>query len=263
VNHSKHANKNLLDGFSVDAPYITETRRLLQNLYRQQKSGSDRARSYIVTSAGTGEGKSTICSLLAIVTATIFQKRTLLLDGDLRRPSLHSLLGVTRAPGLFDVLRRTATVRDASRMTSIPLLTVIPSGEPRGPLGEYYDDEQFGTFFAEIRSEYDIIFVDSPPAVPTIEPLLMAEHVESILLVAMAGQTQTALFRRLTAILDPVFPKIAGIILNNAVGGLPYYYDYRYYGYGKKEPARIRRYALRGKREQDGQLLARRMGGEG
>lgn len=261
MNLAKRVRKNLFDGLSVDAPYFTETRRLLQNLYRQQTPESDHARSYIITSAGTGEGKSTICALMAIVSARIFHKRTLLLDADLRRPSAHSLLGVTQDPGLFELLRNDTTVRDAARMTPLPLLTVIPSGRPRGSLSEAYDDEKFALLLAQLRPDYDLIFVDSAPAVPTIEPLLMAEHVDSILLVAMAGQTPMAMLRRLMQLLNPLAPKIAGVIMNNAVEGLPYYYDYRYYGYGKREPSRIRRSAPEAGQGRNGQSRTTRNGG--
>jgi capsular exopolysaccharide synthesis family protein len=258
----KRPQRSLLDGLSVDAPYFTETRRLIQNLHRLHRDDSDLARSYMVTSAGAGEGKSTICSLMAIASARIFQRRTLLVDGDLRRPSIHSLLGVTQAPGLFELLRHSVTIRDAVRPTGMPTLSIIPSGKPKGSIGDAYDDDEFAKLIAQLRSSYDVIFVDCPPAVPAIEPVLMAEHIDSIILVAMAGHTQTSLVRRLVQIMAPVSAKIVGVILNNARDGLPYYYDYRYYGYGPKEPSRIRRASPHGKHPSEGTSRATKMGGE-
>ncbi|MGH7681250.1 MAG: hypothetical protein ACRENN_04610, partial [Candidatus Eiseniibacteriota bacterium] len=80
-----------------------------------------------------------------------------------------------------------------------------------------------------------------PPTVPAIEPILMAEHVDSILVVAMAGRTPVAMVRRSMQILAPVASKIAGVILNNAADGLPYFFNYSYYGYEQPKRPRPRR----------------------
>ena len=237
----KRGRRNLLDGLALDAPYVTEIRRLLQNLYRQEKGAQAERRSYMVTSAARGEGKSTICTLMAILSARIFHKRTLLLDGDLHRPTIHSLLGVSRAPGLIEILRERADVREATHATSLPFLWVIPSGYPRDGISESYADERFGRVLQGLRAGYDVVFVDAPPSVPTIEPTLMAEHVDALLLVAMAGRTPLAMVRRSMQILRPVEDKIVGVVLNNAVDGLPYYFNYRYYGYEESKTPRTRR----------------------
>lgn len=93
----------------------------------------------------------------------------------------------------------------------------------------------------EVRSNYDVVFVDAPPTVPAIEPILMAEHIDAILVVAMAGRTPVAMVRRSMQILAPVAQKIAGVVLNNAVDGLPYFFNYSYYGYDQPKRPRPRR----------------------
>jgi capsular exopolysaccharide synthesis family protein len=240
VSPSKRRSKNLIDAFALDAPYVTDTRRLLQVLHRQQKAAPTEIRSYMVTSAGGGDGKSTVCALMALVSATIFHRKTLLIDGDPYLPTVHSLLGVARGPGLTDVLRRESVIQEASHATSIPRLWVLPCGYPRGGASGTYDDEEFARLLQEAGPSYDLILIDAPPTVSTIEPILMAEHVDSILLVAMAGRTPLAMVRRSKQILEPFIDKIAGVVLNNAIDGLPYSYDYRYYGYGEAKPPRIR-----------------------
>lgn len=238
---SRRPRKNLLDGLAIDAPYVTEVRRLLQGLYRQQKSAPKEVRSYMVTSAGKGEGKSTICALMAIISAKIFHKRTLLLDGDLHRPTIHGLLGVARGPGLFEVFRRGAPLQAATRQTSLPELWVIPSGYAREASGEAYSDEEFSKLLEQLYPNYDVIFVDAPPVVPAIEPILMAEHVDAVLVIAMAGRTPLSMVRRSMQVLEPVKEKIVGVVLNNAIDGLPYYFSYSYYGYEEAKPSRNRR----------------------
>lgn len=260
--HSKRPRKNLVDGFALDAPYVTEIRRLLQNLYRQQKSSLTELQSYMVTSAGRGEGKSTVCALMAIVSAKIFHKRTLLLDCDLYRPTIHTLLGVSQGPGLFEVLRRGIAVQEATHSTFLPQLSVIPSGYPKETISESYADEAFDQLIQGLRPSYDVIFVDAPPAVPAIEPILIAEHIDAILLIAMAGRTPLAMARRSMQILAPVANKIAGIVLNNAVDGLPYQFNYRYYGYGQPKSSRIARPDKPRQPEQNARKSAKDNGGE-
>ena len=221
----------LFDAFDVDTPVVTEVRRLLQNLARQSRNGERKV--FLITSAGRGEGKTTISGLLALVSAQVFRKRTLLIDSDLRRPAVHSLLGIAQTPGLIDIFRGKVSIESASRPTPIPTFWVIPSGKVSGSVANAYDDDAFASLLTTLRPRYDIIFVDSAPVVPVIEPLLMAEHVDAMLLVSRAGKTPVTMIRRMKQLVAPYADKIAGGILNNASDGLPYYYDYSYYGYQK------------------------------
>ena len=233
-------NRNLLDKLDLDAPHVTEVRRLLQNVYRMRTGHDTDIRSFLITSASREEGKSTISSLMAIVSARIFYKRTLLIDADLRRPAVHPLLGVSQSPGLFEAMKRKVSLQDAIHPTPLPMLSVVPSGHMRGVVSEAYSDEDFRRILTQATAAYDLVFVDAPPAVPVIEPQLMAAHTDAILVVVMAGQTALTMVRRFMQIMAPVQGKLAGVILNNATEGLPYYYDHRYYGYPKNQPSRIR-----------------------
>ena len=226
---SKSRPRTLFQDLDIDAPHVTEARRILQILSRGRKDGERRV--YLVTSACGGEGKSTICSMLALVAARIFHRKTLIIDGDMHRPTLHRLLGLTQHPGLFEALRAPESEIIAPRATPLPMLFALPSGVTRGPIAGAYEDGAFRTLLEKYRSAFDLIFIDAAPAVPAVEPILMAEHVDAVLIVAMAGRTPASLARRLNQILTPVASKIAGVILNNAAEELPYYHDYRYYGY--------------------------------
>ncbi|HZI89939.1 MAG TPA: CpsD/CapB family tyrosine-protein kinase [Candidatus Polarisedimenticolia bacterium] len=233
------ASRNLLDEFNINAPHVTEVRRLLQTLTRQDAGQGKKV--YMMASAGRGEGKSTVCALLAIIAAKIFHRRTLVIDGDMRRPTLHYLLGLPQRPGLYDALHGIQPLDVVTRNTPISNLHAITSGRPTGSAGEAYIDSEFEALVESVRPKYDIIFIDAAPVVPVVEPLLMAEHVDSVLVVAMAGRTPLMLVRRMRQLIEPILAKVSGVVLNNAVEGLPYYYDYRYYGYGEQPlPKRIR-----------------------
>lgn len=231
----KDVPQSLLGSFATDAPYVTEVRRLMQGLLRRSR-GHD-SRVYMVTSAARGEGKSTTCALLAIVAARIFHRRVLLIDADMRRPTQHELLDVAQRPGLYELLHGKAMYDQVRRPTSLPTLSVIPSGRPGRQVHDAYDDEAFGRAIAAARRDHELIFVDAAPVVPVVEPIMMAEHCDGLLLVAMAGRTPVPLIRRMREILEPVRERIVGGIVNNATEGLPYYYDYSYYGY---RPDRVR-----------------------
>ena len=230
--------RSLFEEFSLDAPHVTETRRLLQTLAREDREG--RHRAYMVTSATRGEGKSTVCALTAIVAAKIFRRKVLLIDTDFRRPAIHHLLGCSQRRGLFDLLNGRATLDEVTFATPVPTLSAIVTGRVSGSMSEAYRDEAFGDLMRDLRSQYDLILLDSAPVVPVIEPLMIAEHVDAVILVAMAGKTPVTMIRRMRQVIVPVEHKVVGAILNNAINGLPYYYDYRYYGYERPKPHRFR-----------------------
>jgi len=158
------ASRNLLEEFNINAPHVTEVRRLLQTLTRQDAAQNKKI--YMMCSAGRGEGKSTVCALLAIIAAKIFHRRTLVIDGDMRRPTLHYLLGLPQRPGLYDVLHRIQPLDVVTRPTPISNLFAITSGRPTGSAGEAYIDSEFASLVDNVRSRYDIVFIDAAPVVP-------------------------------------------------------------------------------------------------
>jgi Mrp family chromosome partitioning ATPase len=153
---------------------------------------------------------------------------------------MHRLLDIPQRPGLCEVLQHNSPVDAVVRSTCYPSLFAIGSGGIQGPMAEAYNDEAFRRLIQTLRADFDLVLVDSAPVVPVVEPLLMAEHVDSVLLVIMAGRTPLNILRRMRQIVAPIAPRIAGVILNNANEGLPYYYDYRYYGYEPTTRGRIR-----------------------
>jgi capsular exopolysaccharide synthesis family protein len=221
--------RTLLDEFTTEAPHVTEVRRMLQTLLREHRS-TDR-KVFMFTSASRGEGKSTTCALVGLVAARIFHRRILVIDTDMRRPTGHTLLAVSRSPGLFEYLVHGASIDVVQHPTLVPSLHLIPAGQASARVSESFSDTKFAELLAAVRDSYDFIFVDTAPVIPVIEPIMIAELVDGIVLVASAGVTPIPLIRRMVSILEPVRDKIVGGILCNASEGLPYFYDYAYYGY--------------------------------
>ncbi len=191
-----------------------------------------RYRSLLVTSAQPAEGKTTTAVNLASAHAQQGQ-RTLLIDGDLRRPSVHRNFNLAGVAGLASVLRGDLHWSAAViPVEGLPDLHVLPAGAP-----SRYAAERIGRGLAEIVEEaaagYDLVVVDAPPLLGFAEPLQMATAVDGVLVVARAGQTTRKAVAAALATLNRVRANTVGLVLNEVHRELSdsyYYYDcYRAY----------------------------------
>jgi len=220
---------SIIDLFSLDQPFATEFRRLL---HRVRKHGESReTKAIMITSAMLAEGKSTIAALLALTAARQKGLKTLLIDSDLRRPSIHKFFSTERAPGLADTLGNGVAAADVIRKTALENLHLITAGRATPQPAEVFDAEAIGTIIEEMKFFYDLIIVDAAPLLPVSDPLLLAAKVDGLLLVVKAGSTQREVVERAVDMLELHRDRVLGVILNNVNNSLPYYYDYRYYGY--------------------------------
>jgi succinoglycan biosynthesis transport protein ExoP len=193
-----------------------------------------RLRSVLLTSASPSEGKSTVAAHLAATHAGQ-HKRTLLIDGDLRRPSVHRLYQVPNSVGLSNVLLQQISWRDA----------VIRIGEPRGldvlPAGPSTRraSDLMGMGLAELieeaTREYDLVLLDAPPLLGFAEPLQMATAVDGVIVVARAGDTSRKALSTVITTLHRLRANLVGVVLNEVhrevSAGYYYYYGHysRYY----------------------------------
>jgi capsular exopolysaccharide synthesis family protein len=196
-----------------------------------------RLRSLLVTSASPGEGKSTIAAHLAVAHAEQGH-RTLLIDGDLRRPSVHRRFDVPSALGLSNVLLAEVPWQQAVvKLPSLPDLNVLPAGPPsrraadlvgRG-LQELLDEAGF---------QYDLVILDAPPLLGFAEPLQMATVVDGVVVVTRAGETSRKAVSSVIATLNRLRASVVGVVLNEVHKGMSdSYYYYSYYGkYYKPHP---------------------------
>ena len=185
----------------------------------------------MVTSAVPGEGKTLTCANLALTLSESYQRRVLLIDGDLRRPSLHTLFGLDNTTGLSDGLasaqERKMTVR---QLTS--RLAVLTAGRPTSdPMAGLISD-RMRRLIEEARSAYDWVIVDTPPVALLPDAHVLTSMVDGALLVIKAGGTPYPLVKRAADILRP--ERTLGVVLNraqaNAHSSGYSYYDSYYYG---------------------------------
>jgi capsular exopolysaccharide synthesis family protein len=190
-----------------------------------------RLRSLLVTSAAPGEGKSTIAAHLALAHAAQ-GRRTLLIDGDLRRPSVHRRFGVASSPGLSSLLVGEIFWRGAVVPSGVhPQLDLLPAGPPSRRASDL-----MGTSLRDLLEEagrlYDLILVDGPPLLGFAEPLEMATAVDGVLVVARAGETSRKAVRAVLTTLRRVRAEVTGVVLNEVRSDLSD--GYSYYGYHRK-----------------------------
>jgi capsular exopolysaccharide synthesis family protein len=185
-------------------------------------------KSLMVTSVAPSEGKTTVAVQLALAHAEQGNK-TLLIDCDLRRPGVHAKLGVQPETGLDAALRDGLSWRDKLiRVQNIPNLTVLPAG-PSSQGCDSLIGSGLKQILAVAESEYDLIIVDSPPAMSFCEPLQMAAAVGGVVVVAVAGETDRRAASQVLANFRRLRINILGLVLNQVSSATTDgYYEERY-----------------------------------
>jgi len=193
--------------------------------------------SLLVTSTAPGEGKSTTAAYLAISNAEQGH-RTLLIDGDLRRPSIHRIFGIPSTSGLSSVLLEQTPWRQAvAKLESHPNLDILPAG-PSSRRAPDLVARGLEAMVEEASREYSMIVIDSPPFLNFAEPLRMSTIVDGVLLVTVAGQTNRQAVASVVATLKRVRANVVGLVLNKVTKDLTeHYHYYGYYGYYGKNYA--------------------------
>jgi capsular exopolysaccharide synthesis family protein len=220
-------NENILETYEPESPVATELRRLYNNL---MSLGERQIKSFLMTSSVRSEGKSTMTAYLATTIAQFPQKKVLVIDTDLRRPRQHKLFGLTLQQGLVDCLANGVDPLNVIKATQLENLDVITAGGTTDAPSKLFESEMLSEFFAKVRFYYDIVLVDSAPALAVSDTLFLCAEVEAVVLVVLAGVTPRPVVVRARQALLDARANIVGVAVNNASEALPYYYDYKYYG---------------------------------
>lgn len=241
-----------------DSPIAEGFRRVRTNV--QFGVGNSEPINILVTSPGLHEGKSTISANLAVSFAQA-GKRTLLIDADIRHPSLHLIFGIANR-GLTDVFwgepsetpakqhapfehdmvdQLTRRIRAFTTPAEVPGLRLLPVGElPVGSPAELLGSSEMQQLLMAVRREFDVIVIDSPPVLPVADTAILAAMGLSVLLVVEAGRTSGQALRQANEILDRAQAQILGVVLNKAPRSPTPYYDF-----GNKPPSQRRRPSIR------------------
>jgi capsular exopolysaccharide synthesis family protein len=224
-------NVGILLDEGAESPHAEAYRVLRTNLLFSRKD--DKLNTLAVVSAGAGEGKSTTVFNLAAVFAQSGQ-RVLMVDSDLRRPTLHKMLRVTNSIGLTNYLLKQNTIEEVIQTTSLPTLDFMASGKlPSSSLG-ILSSAQMRDLIAELKQHYDYIFFDSPPVMGVSDASILASEVDMTLQVIQYRRYPQPMNIRAKQLIEKVGGNLVGIVLNNinmSQDESYYYYSGYYHDY--------------------------------
>lgn len=188
----------------------------------------------ILTSAHPEEGKSLTSTNLAIVMAEI-GKKTLLVDCDLRRPNIHTILGMDKSRGLSEILYGREQWDKVLKDVGIGNLHLITSGAiPHNP-AEIIGSDKMKLFLEEVKHVFDIIILDVPCVLAVTDALILSLLADCVFMVVLAEKTPREAILRAMSMLRDVKSNVTGVIFNKVNMRRSHYYYYYYYGSRKRK----------------------------
>jgi capsular exopolysaccharide synthesis family protein len=219
---------------SEGMPYVTSSPRSpMAETFRTLRTNLEFAsvdkplKTILITSPGSGDGKTTVATNLAAVMAQA-NKRVILLEGDLRRPRVHRALGMSNQVGLSDVFRGQMDIRDVARYSKVKDLAAITSGSlPPNPT-ELLGSARMAQILARLVESASVVIIDSPPFVVSDATVLSAK-VDGVLLVIQPGRTHAEAARAMLTQLNRAGAHVVGVVLNRVPRKNANYYGYYRY----------------------------------
>lgn len=203
--------KSILSG-NVHA-VITEQYRLLRSKL-SSLNGSHTNNVLAITSTRKGEGKSLTSVNLAIVMAEDTKKKILLIDGDMRKPSIHTFFNCKAEYGLIDLLMHKADIESAMIPSGIKNLALLLAGEPSKSPSDLLAASVFREIIEKIRKRFDYIIIDSPPIIPFADMNIISDVVDGILLVLRAEKTPKEMILEALKTLNK--ENVIGVVFNDS-----------------------------------------------
>ena len=223
-----------------ESPHAEAYRVLRTNLLFSRKDSN--LRTITVVSGGAGEGKSTTLFNLAAIFAQQ-GSRVLIVDSDLRRPSLHKLFNVSNTVGLTNYLLKQNPLEEVIQTTEVPTLDFLPSGKlPSSSMG-ILNSSAMRAFIDEVKSRYDFVFFDSPPIMGVSDASVLASEVDLAILVVQYRKYPQQMTLRAKQMVEKVGGRMMGVVLNNiniSQDSYYYYYSGYYYDYDSKSSSDAR-----------------------
>ncbi|WP_018755686.1 CpsD/CapB family tyrosine-protein kinase [Paenibacillus terrigena] len=185
----------------------------------------------MVTSSKPNEGKSTTCANMAVAFAQA-NKRVLLIDADLRKPSQHHIFGTSNRIGLTSALFKQKLLQEVIQSTNTQNLSIIHAGPTPPNPSELLSSMHMADLLATIRELFDVIIIDTPPILSVTDAQIVATYSDGVVLVVDSGTVKKDIALKAKASLEHVNAKIIGAVLNNINRNQSDSYSYSYY-YGE------------------------------
>lgn len=229
-----------VNGYAPDLVVHHDRGSLITEQYRAvrtqilARARSRKIQTHVVTSSAPGEGKSVTTMNLGVAMSEMRNEHTVLIEGDLRRPSFHKLLSrEALTPGLSQYLRGEAEVDDVLHPTVYDNLHLIPAGSAELTSStELLSSPRLAVLLDRLRDRFDHIFVDSPPVVSVTDACILGAMCDETLLVVRLHKTPTSVVDRAKRLLRAANCEVAGVVLTHLETRLPrYLYRYDRYAY--------------------------------
>jgi capsular exopolysaccharide synthesis family protein len=194
----------------------------------------ENVKTILVTSAQPNEGKTTTVSNLAVSFAGL-DKKVIVIDCDLRRPSLHKQFNISNLHGLTDALIGSRPYFQCIQKTEIEKLDILTAGQiPPNP-SEILSSNNMKTLVKGLSEYYDYVFIDSPPIGSVTDAAIISSYSDGVILVCASNEVDTELAKIAKERLQNVNAKTLGVILNKFDIDTSKYYEYYYYSYGEED----------------------------
>ncbi|MCG5102613.1 CpsD/CapB family tyrosine-protein kinase [Oceanobacillus alkalisoli] len=215
--------RHLITKVNPKSPISEQYRTVRTNM--QFSSVDNDLKSFLVTSSGPAEGKSSTTANLAIVYAQQ-GKRVLLVDADLRKPTMHYTFRLDNLRGLSNVLVGEISLEEAVNGTDIDTLDVMTCGPiPPNP-SELLGSRKMETLLKEAKLSYDLVIFDTPPVLAVTDAQILANIVDGSVLVVRSGSTEIEPAQKAKEALEPAKAKLLGVVLNDREKKASNYYYY-------------------------------------
>ncbi|WPC43280.1 CpsD/CapB family tyrosine-protein kinase [Clostridium sp. JS66] len=176
-------------------------------------SFDNKVKTIVVTSSGPKEGKSVTCANLAVVMAENGCK-TILIDCDQRKSSIHKLFNISNEKGLSDFLVGNIQFSEAVQKTEIPNLSMVTSGtKPPNP-SELVASDKMKKFIEDLKENYDYIILDTPPVIVVTDAQLISSYADGCILVVASSEVEKAVAIKAKELLKKVNARILGVVLS-------------------------------------------------
>jgi len=217
--------RSLITKFNPKSPISEQYRTIRTNI--EFASVDQEMRSLLVTSSGPSEGKSSTTANLGVVFAQQ-GKRVLLIDGDLRKPTVHYTFKLDNRTGLSTVLVGEKTLEETIKETDVPNLQILTCGPiPPNP-SELLGSNAMKQMLQNAQETYDVVIFDTPPVLAVTDAQILANICDGSIIVARSEQTEYEAIQKAKDLLEPANAKLLGIVLND----VPQKKSNTYYYYG-------------------------------
>jgi capsular exopolysaccharide synthesis family protein len=217
--------KDILNFRAIDPFYYELVKGLRAKI--EYKMDTLNLRVLAVSSAVAGEGKTLMAIQLAANMASTGRKKVLLIDMDLRKSNIAKELRITQNPGLSEFLTGSVPKEKLIRNSVVPGLSVIVGGKTISSPADMLAGEKFRSLLRELREQFDVVILDTPPILPVPDAVTISEQVDAFILLFRFNHTPHQLFRQ--AIEELGERKIMGVVLNGEEKKRDKYY-HKYYG---------------------------------